>query len=83
MKLNIFNLTNPDDYSKTPGDEDYASFRLFSSPESGPTTNDGRYGHVAVGKISENEAIVYVYYPNPTAGLAKVHAYKLTIDSVD
>jgi hypothetical protein len=79
MKLNVFNITDPADYSKKPGSDNYGSFRIFSSPASLPTSNDGRYGHVAVGKLSDNEAVIYVYYPNPDAALAKVHAYKITV----
>ncbi len=79
MKLNLFNITDPENYSKKPGSEDYASFRFFSSPESANTSNDSRYGHVTVSKTSDDEAIIYVYYPNPDAALAKVHAYKLII----
>lgn len=79
MKLNVFNITDPADYSKKPGASNYESFRIFSSPESSNTSNDGRYGHVTVSQISDNEAIIYVYYPNPDAALAKVHAYKLII----
>lgn len=79
MKLNVFNITDPSDYSKKPGVDNYESFRIFSSPESLPTSNDGRYGHVAIGKLSDSEAVIYVYYPNPDATLAKVQAYKLSI----
>lgn len=80
MKLNMFNLTDPGDYSKAPGAADYNSFRIFSSPESPATSNDGRYGHVAVSKISDDEAIVYAYYPNPDASQARVVAYKIEIE---
>lgn len=79
MKLNLFNLTDPANYSKAPGSPAYESFRIFSSPESANTSNDGRYGHVTVSTITDQEAIVYVYYPNPNASLASVKAYKLTI----
>lgn len=80
MKLNMFNLTDPGNFSLKPGAVGHESFRIFSSPESAPTSNDGRYGHVAFSKVADNEAIVYVYYPNPDAALAKVVAYKLVIE---
>ncbi len=83
MKLNMFNITDPATYGTKPGDENHESFRIFSSPESLPTSNDGRYGHVAVSKIAENEAVVYVYYPNPDAAQANVKAYKLSITPVE
>lgn len=83
MKLNLFDLSDPTRFSLKPGDNDHEKLRIFSSPESAPTSNDGRYGHVAVSNEAEDEAIIYVYYPNPTQSEAKVVAYKLKVEKLN
>ncbi len=79
MKMNIFNLSDPTLYSLNPGDANHESLRIFTSAESGPTSNDGRYGHLAIGNISDSESVIYVYFPNPNATLAKIEAYKIKV----
>lgn len=79
MKMNVFNLSDPGLYGLNPGDANHESLRIFSSAASAPTSNDGRYGHLAVGKLSDGESVVYVYFPNPDAGLARIEAYKITV----
>lgn len=83
MKLNVFNLSDPTIYSLKPGDTGHEKLRIFSSPQSPATSNDGRYGHVAVDAISSTEAMIYVYFPNPDAGVASVTAYKLQVEKIN